>query len=102
MPWLTPNATLASAAALREALAVTDGNAAYHARVDRVYLQPRYLLLDRWPDMCAYAHLQNLAWPLAATAAEALADFAASAASHGIVQMGGSTGFNVSSFMASV
>ena len=103
MPWITPNATLVSAAALREArdrAAVLQGGNAYRARVDRIFLQPRYLLLARWADMCAYARTHAVAWPIAATAEEALADFAAAAASHGIVQM--MPGLNVSSFVASV
>ena len=103
MPWISPNATLSSAAALlaaRDAAASEDGP--FRSRVDRVFLQSQYIVLARWEEMCVFAHLHNLTWPLASRAAIAITEFIAAAKAHGIMQLGESPNFNVPSFVESI
>ena len=103
MPWISANATLYSAVALlaaRSAASSEDGP--YRARVDRIFLQMRYIILARWEEICDFAQVNNLTWPLATRASTALAEFVVATSTHGVMQLGESADFNVSSFVASV
>ena len=71
-PWVTPAAILQSATALKQAV----GGAPHQHRpqLDRLWLTPRYLIISRWNDTCAYAKQKRIVWPVSTRLEEALSD----------------------------
>ena len=86
-PWVVPEAVVPSAIALHNGLGKLSRDSGEHWRLESVFLGISYLLLTRWDEMCHFAALHRLRWPLPAQIGVAVHEWQDAVQARGIIEL---------------